>query len=779
MLCLFGGYHAQNTNCHASLEGAVIDEHNHSPLEFATLYIIELKIGLISDSIGRFKFENICEGHYHIKISHLDCEAITQTVQISGKTVQNFYLEHHAHALKSVNVLILKNDITFTQTKDAVSVEKMNQSKGQTLGETLKNISGISSLNTGNSVSKPVIHGMHSNRILILNNGVRQEGQQWGAEHAPEIDPFIASSISVVKGANSVRYGSDAIAGVILIDTKKLRDSAGINGELNLIGMSNGKAGTASAFIEGNFDKIKALSWRIQGTLKQSGSIHSPNYNLANTGMKEQNFSYALAWKKTNYGIDLFYSQFNTTLGILSASHIGNLSDLQTAFTASVPAVTGNFSYNIDRPFQHIEHELFKVNSFVRTGSIGKLNLVYARQYNLRYEYDKYRPLNTALAAMNKPELQFEITSHSADLIWEHNRIHQLNGCIGISGLSQANTYEGRYLVPNFKNYTAGMFWIERWKKNKFEIEGGLRYDYKHLQVFKYADDNNIAAGIIKPIRLFQNISSNLGSIYKVDSSLLFSFNIGTAWRAPSVNELYANGLHQGAASLEYGNSALQLEKAYTAIFTMRYQKQNKYLFELTPYYNYIQNLIYRKPAESPILTIRGAFPAFYYQQTNAILKGFDVFAKYFLTKSIEVSEKASILRAWNVNDNNWLIMMPADRFETELLKRFRKKNDAYLAASFLFVNKQWRVPANSDFVAPPAQYFLFNLQAAYTLHIKQQSLNIGFGINNLFNKAYRDYLDRFRYYTDAMGRNYSIRITIPFNNSFNKHLKNKPNEIN
>ncbi|MEI6020829.1 MAG: TonB-dependent receptor, partial [Bacteroidota bacterium] len=500
LLCLFGINNAQNTNCQASLEGAVLDEHDHSPLAFATLYVVELKIGIVSDSLGRFKFENLCEGQYRVKISHLDCEAIVKTIYVSGSMQQNFYPEHHAHALQSVNVLTLKNEVNFTQTKSDLSIEKLNQSKGQTLGEALKNISGVTSLNTGNSVSKPVIHGMHSNRILILNNGIRQEGQQWGAEHAPEIDPFIASSISVVKGANSVRYGSDAIAGVVLIDTKKLRDSTGVNGELNLIGMSNGKAGSASAFLEGNFEKLKALSWRIQGTLKQSGSIWSPNYILANTGMKEQNFSYALAWKKTNYGIDLFYSQFNTTLGIFSASHIGNLSDLQTAFTASVPSITGNFSYLINRPYQHIEHELFKIKTFIRTGDLGKLSFVYARQYNLRYEYDKYRPLNSVIAALNKPELQFEITSHSADIIWEHNRIRQLNGSIGISGLSQANTYEGRFLVPNFKNYTAGIFWIERWKKNKFELEGGLRYDYKHLQVFKYVDENNINSGIIQPI---------------------------------------------------------------------------------------------------------------------------------------------------------------------------------------------------------------------------------------------------------------------------------------
>jgi iron complex outermembrane receptor protein len=119
-------------------------------------------------------------------------------------------------------------------------------------------------LKTGSSVSKPVIHGLHSNRVLILNNGIRQEGQQWGSEHAPEIDPFIATQLTVIKGANSVRYGSDAIAGVILVEPAPMPDSAGIRGELNLVGFSNNREGVVLAIAEQRFEKNKALSWRLQ-----------------------------------------------------------------------------------------------------------------------------------------------------------------------------------------------------------------------------------------------------------------------------------------------------------------------------------------------------------------------------------------------------------------------------------------------------------------------------------------------------------------------------------
>ena len=768
---------AQTDTCLSSLSGKVIDEHDKTALEYATVYLPEINKGMLTDSMGRFKLENICDGTYTVQVTHLGCEPIETKIAVKGSTKRNFYPEHHAEMLSNIEVIIKKITEQSTQTKNDVSDEKLDQSKGQSLGDALKNITGVTALNTGNSISKPMIHGMHSNRVLILNNGIRQEGQQWGVEHAPEVDPFIANKISVIKGANSVRYGSDAIAGVVLVETKPLRDSAGTGGELNLVGMSNGKSGTASAYLEGNFNKLKAFAWRVQGTLKQNGTISAPNYILVNTAMKEYNFSYALGWTKSKYGIELFYSQFNTMLGIFGASHIGNLTDLQNAFDSPVPLETGGFSYIIGRPYQHIEHELFKLKSYFFTGANGKLSLTYARQYNLRYEYDKHRPLNNALASLNKPELQFEITSHTADLIWEHSRIKNYTGSIGISGITQGNTYEGRFLIPNFRNYNGGVFWIERWKKNKFEIEGGLRYDYRWLQIYKYQYIGNATYQLISPIRKFENTTGNFGAIYKKDSTLNLSFNIGSAWRAPSVNELHTSGLHHGAAALEYGNDSLLSEKAYNGIFTVRYSPSQKLFIEVSPYYNYINNFIYRQPSLSPILTIHGAFPVFNYKQADVTLKGCDFFLNYKILKGIEFTGKASILRAWNRKESNWLIMMPSDRYEGEItyrFKKYKKLNSSYLSASLLYVTKQYRVPQNSDFVPPPSEYYLVNIHASYSIQMKNESIELGISVFNLFNESYRDYLDRFRYFTDAMGRNISIRLKVPFTINFkNKSINN------
>ena len=748
--------------CTFSLVGKVIDHHDRDPLEFAEIYIPELKRGALTDSLGNYIIAGLCNGNYTITCRHMGCEDISMPITINGNTLQNFYPEHHLQELGLVNVVLDKAPEKTTQSSYVMRGRELDETRGRTLGDALKNITGVSAMQTGSGISKPVIHGLHSNRILILNNGIRQEGQQWGSEHAPEIDPFIATNLTVVKGANSVRYGPDAMAGVILVEPAKLRDSAGIDGELNLVGNSNGRAGTISGILEQNLKRISPLSWRLQGTIKKSGTVSAPRYFLKNTSSEEYNFSGTLGWTKKNYGTEIFYSQFNTSIGILSAAHIGNVSDLLDAIARTEPLEKGEFTYDIQRPNQHIEHELFKMKSYLYTGDAGKLNMVYARQYNIRSEYDKEQPLSDSLAGLNRPELQLEITSHSADVFWEHTSIKRFTGTFGVSGLTQTNTFEGRYFIPNYRNYTGGIYWIERWTWEKLQLEAGIRYDYRHLQVFKF--ENNV---LVSPVYEYRNVSGTLGTIYRLTDNLNANINIGTAWRPPAVNELYSDGIHHGTATYEIGNKSLKPEQAVNTTFSLQYNKKEKWNVEVSPYYNAISNFIYLQPEMPPTVTIHGAFPTFRYTQVNAAFTGIDAQVNYYIVPQLMLTGKASILRASNKTTGDYLIQMPADKLQGELtynFKSFDKIKDSYITVSGIFVNKQFRVPPNADYALPPSAYTLLNFEMGTKLYLGKQPVTIGLGGTNLLNTSYRDYMNRLRYYADEMGRNITLRVKIPIN---------------
>lgn len=753
---------AQDT-CTWVLSGYVMDEHNGEALAFSNIFIKELEIGAVADENGFYKISGLCSGAYTVQVSHVGCAPVLEKVFVAKNTTHNFHPEHHAEELNKVMVISEKRAEETAQVALTLTPKEMEEVKGKSLGESLKKVTGVTMLSTGSSINKPVIHGLHSNRIMILNNGIRHESQQWGNEHAPEIDPFIANELTVIKGANSMRYGPDAIAGVILVNPKELRTEPGLDGEVNLVGFSNGRQGVASAMFDGNLKKVPGLSYRLQGTYKKAGNVHSPDYYLKNTGLEEYNFSWAAGYKHSNFGFETFYSQFNTDIGIFSAAHIGNLTDLERAFNSDVPLESAGFTYAIDRPYQHIEHELFKASAFVYTGNSGKLNFTYARQYNNRLEYDKDLPLNDSVAALNLPELQFEITTHTGDVVWEHFRSHNLKGSIGVSGISQGNTYKGRYFIPNFKKYGGGIFWIERWQpdSSKLELEAGLRYDFIYQQVFKWEDDV-----IVSPEHRYQNMSANLGGIYHVNKAFLLRANAGLAWRPPNVNELYSDGVHHGAAAIEIGDPNLVEEQAYNFSVSGEYAK-NKLRLGVDVYYNYMNNFIYLKPEQPPKLTIRGAFPTFYYTQVDATLKGLDFTFQYQLSKTFQWTTKTSLLRAFNETEQEYLTQMPPDQIENTLEfkfpKDFKNMKDAYLSVSVLSVMKQWRVPPNSDYVAPPDGYSIVELQAGIGIPVGNHLMNVGLGVSNVFNVSYRNYLNRFRYYTDEMGRNFSLRLHLPF----------------
>ena len=209
-----------------------------------------------------------------------------------------------------------------TFTRCSLTEKQLKRTAGLSLGEVLNEIPDIITYQTGLSIIKIIIHGLHSNRVLIMNNDLRQEGQQWGSEHAPEIDPFLSNKITVIKGAAGVRYGSDVVAGVILVEPRELPKVAGVTGEAYLAGFSNNGMVVGSAIIEGNHKIMPALSWRIQGTFKQAGDSRTPDYVLSNTAFDERNFSYIIAYRKEKWGVEVYCSQFNTKLGILLNSQL-------------------------------------------------------------------------------------------------------------------------------------------------------------------------------------------------------------------------------------------------------------------------------------------------------------------------------------------------------------------------------------------------------------------------------------------------------------------------
>lgn len=752
------------SNCHCTLKGSVASKEQKIP--GAYVYIKGTNKATISDAKGAFVLQDLCPGKYTLVCQMASFDPIETVLDLEDEKVENFLLSSHEEHLQEVFVQGRRQEIT-SQVAGELSAEERSQRDGLSLGEMLKGITGVQSLQTGASISKPVIHGMHSSRVIILNQGVRQEGQNWGSEHAPEIDPFVSKNIQVIKGPGGLRYGGDAIGGMVLMEPNALADTAGIHGSIQSIYFSNGRQGVLSGILEGGIPRWKGWGWRLQGTVKDGGNMQTATYNLSNTGVKEENVSVALGYKSARWGTDFFFSRFHTLIGIYEGSHIGNIADLERSIASPRPLAVftpTEFIRKIERPSQDVWHDLAKIKAFYHLPNRGTVRAMVAGQSDERWELDVLR------AGKNINTLKFNLATISSELLYEESQTTKTwKGQAGLTYLNQENITSGRdvrnptlttSLLPNYSLENIGIFGIERKTTEKWELEAGLRFDRKEIETHR--PKVNFSPTFLRNKQVFSGFSGSLAATYHWNLWAESQVSVSRAFRAPGANELFSNGVHHGAGAYEVGDPNLAGETATNLSFTTLINKE-RWNVELGLYTNHIQNFIYLRPEVQDGIavyatTVRGVFPLFRYEALDARFQGIDFSATYLLSPQLSIQQKTSIVRAYDTRHQAYLVNIPADRFEY-LIRYAFKKNKQYLSGGITQVSRQTRVEAGSDYAAPPAGYYLVNINWG----ISFKGFDLSLRVSNALNTAYRDYLNRFRYYADGQGRNISGKIGYSF----------------
>jgi iron complex outermembrane receptor protein len=754
------------TNCHCTLKGIVASKENKEKVPGAYVYIKGTNKATISDAKGAFVIKDLCPGKYTLVCQMASFDPIETVINLEDEKEEDFLLSSHEEHLQEVFVQGRKQEIT-SQLKGELSAEERSQKDGLSLGEMLKGLTGVQSLQTGSSVSKPVIHGLHSSRVIILNQGVRQEGQNWGSEHAPEIDPFVSKNIQVIKGPGGLRYGGDAIGGIIMLEPNALPDSAALHGSVQSIYFTNGRQGVISGLLEGGIPRHKGWGWRLQGTWKDGGNVQAADYYLSNTGVKEENVSFALGYKSNLFGTDVFVSRFHTVIGIYEGSHIGNISDLEKSIALDRPLkvfTPDKFIRKIDRPNQDVWHDLAKIKAFYHLPNQATLRATAAVQSDERWELDVLR------AGKNVNTLRFNLNTSSVELLYDETNTNKLwKGQAGFTFLDQGNITSGRKvpnptlttsLLPNYSLQNTGIFAIEKRTTEKWELETGLRYDVKQIETHR--PRINFSPTILRTKQEFAGFSGSLAFKYHWNQATESFISISRAFRAPGGNELFSNGVHHGAGAYEIGDANLKGEKGTNLSLSTNFNPE-RWDIEIGLYSNFIQNFIYLRPEVLNgkavyATTVRGVFPIFTYQQIDARFQGVDFQATYLISPRLSVQQKTSLVRAFDTKNDQFMVNIPVDRFEYLIRYAFQKRN-AYVSGGITQVSRQTRVEAGSDYASPPAGYFLVNLNGGITF----KKIDVNLRISNALNTAYRDYLNRFRYYADDQGRNISLRVLYNF----------------
>lgn len=772
----FKPYGAFSQTGRYTLGGRVYDQETGETMPGAEVYIHELVKGTVTDAEGYFKFTDLKPARYHIHIKFIGYHSLYQYVNLT-QDIQEFKFQMIPSSLELMEIVIESDPfktgaVEQSLTTQTISDEFLRKNPGGTLMGSLQQLPGINAISTGVSISKPVIRGLSFNRVIVNDRGVKQEGQQWGADHGLEIDQFDPEQIEIVKGPASLQHGSDGMGGVIIINNPYLAQEGTLEGEIrgiyksnnHLIGTSTMLKGNSQGFVyQARFSTQDFGDYRVPADSFYYNGYILPIYNnrLKNTAGKERNISGMIGLKK-NWGYStLTISNYNQLAGLFpGAVGVPRLYNLED----------DGDPRNIDLPRQKVNHfKIISNSNILFGGNWLEVNLGY--QNNDRREEGEPHAHGFEPVSEDNLALGLKLQTYSANVRYNQAINERANRIFGVQYQYQINTYNGfEFLLPAFTQNTIGGYLHEQRSLGAaFTINYGIRMDYAKVIIEEHYEpdypENPQDSVLRNPSvdRDFFNISGGFGLSWFPNHNLNLKFNMGSSFRIPTPNELSVNGIHHGTFRHEKGDPNLEAERGWQFDLDFSYHL-NRFLFTITPFLNLYKNYIYLKPT-AEFSELPGGGQIFQYTQDNAIFIGGELSIDYHLIENFHLELVSEYVANYNLETELPLPFTPPfsnllniEYRIPELTKIFR---NSFLNFGTRFTAAQNRVDRNEH---PTDGYVLLNLGLGTEFQIGKQQIDFLLNIQNLLDTRYMNHLSRYRWLNlPEQGRNVSISLIFPF----------------
>lgn len=714
-----------------ALTGQVRDEGG-TPIAGAQVTIVEARRSTQTDAQGRYEFTSLPHGTFRVTFA-----AVGFAPQIHAVTLTDSALTLDA-ALKASRVELPALQVTAgpagsdplssPQPASVVDGADLRRTQSASLGDVVSGLVGVRSFSTGNGIAKPVIRGLTSNRILILDNGQRVESQGWGDEHAPNVETADAERVEVIRGPASVLYGSEALGGVVNVIPKPIPDAIGrpgfVSGDLAGSFASNGSAPEGTLGLQG---ASGGFGFRGSFTGRSSNDVATPGGDLFNSGYD----MYAGSGTVGTRG----------GWGSLSATYSRRAEKIRIhEDPAEDPTAT---------PWQHILTDRASVNSTLPVGgSHLDLDLGAERSYRREYEDRDAAADDVALGLLQ--------WNYLGTAQWHHQAIGGFSGILGAQVRREDLEISGEEtLVPANDALNIGVYAFEERAFGPLHLSAGLRYDHRAMDV-----TGNAELGVTAQSRDYSAVTGDLGVLYRLSEPAALVLNIGRGFRAPSAFDLFANGVHEGTVRFERGDSLLGNETSLNTDLALRVQSSGVAI-EIGTFYNRISDFIYSDPTG----TIDSASGLQIYQNTqgDARLWGFEAAAQWHPTDHWHLKGMADYTNGQNTTLDQPLPGIPPMRLSLEA--RYEWAGGSLFGSPYLSLSgesnaKQTR--RDPDDIETDG-YALAHAGAGVTLWQGRHPVTVDLQARNLFDTAYRSFLSRYKTYADDPGRNLIVRMSTAF----------------
>ena len=764
----------------AQLNGKITDAKTGAALGGASIYLVESKQGTTADSSGNYVLRNIPSGHTLVEISYEGYRSVVEHLDVAGVTEKNYALAAAVVENEGVTITAVGSAISIRKTPIPVTridKEELLATPSTNIVDALRKQPGVSQLTTGPAISKPIIRGLGYNRLVVINDGVRQEGQQWGDEHGIEIDENSVSRIEIVKGPASLIYGSDALAGVVNIVTTNPAPSNTIKASILSSYGTNNRQRSLFGNIGGN---TNGFNWNVWGDYKAAADYRNKyDGRVWNSKFNEKNFGGYVGYNGSWGYSHLIVSRFNQQLGLVEGERNadGSFVKVLPGGIDGTPTSSDFNSTDPAVPYQHIMHTKAILDNSFNMGK-GRLTVNLALQRNQRQEFGNPDDAN-------ERSLYFDLNTFNYTAAYHFNDQHGWNTSIGINGMRQNSRNKGiEVLIPEYDLFDIGGFVYSQKTFGKATLSGGLRYDNRHL------DSKELMEGSDEKFAAFQknfsNASGSIGVSYAATQNFVLKANVAKGFRAPSIPELASNGAHEGTNRYEYGDRNLKSESSWQGDLGFELSSDHV-LFTASTFYNHIKNFIFYSKlsgasGDSLVLVDGDQIPAFKFGQRTANLYGAEA--------SLDIHPHPLDWLHWEntfsyvrgkfaepVDGSNNVPFIPATHLISQLRGQFLQKGKGlhnltvYVEADR--TSKQDRPFTGFDTETATDGYTLLNagITASITSHDKTLFSIYLLG-NNVTDVAYQNHLSRLKY-TDVnpltgrqgvynVGRNFVFKLNIP-----------------
>lgn len=717
--------YSQNT-----LSGIITNSETNEAISFANIYFPELEKGTITETDGKYAIMNIPNGKFNLVISLLGYKTISQDVIFNN---QNRTLDFNlASTVVEFDEVIISTPFHKLQRDNVMKVDQekistFKKSGATTLIEGITSIPGVENISTGNSIGKPVIRGLSSNRVLVYAQGVRLENQQFGAEHGLGINDAGVESVEVIKGPASLLYGSDALGGVLYFNPERFARENSSQSDINLNYFSNTKGKNANLGFKQSSENFKFL---IRSSFAEHADYDTKDYRVTNTRFNEKDLKVGLGYHKTKFNTEFRYNLNSSLLGI--PEEIGE----QNTNTYPLP------------PNQALNNHIFssKTSIFFDRSTL-KFNLGYI--YNDRKEFEEHHHDHEEDEDEHEeeheeehenedmePALHMKLKTFNYDIKYNLPETGKFETIVGLQGMHQINTNFGEeLLIPDATVNDFGVLATSHAHFETVALQLGLRYDIRNINADLIENETQ------KLDRSFNSINGALGIKKEFGEHVVSRLNIASGFRSPNLSELTSYGIHHGTNRFEIGNPELNNEQNIQTDLVIEFKNQHAEII-VNGFYNLISDYIFLSPDGTAI----NNDPVYNYLQDDAKLYGGEI-GLHLHPHPIHwlhiESSFSSVTGKLDSGEN--LPLIPANNLKNTIRVEFSKNKWISNSYAFFKINSWFDQNNIGQFELPTGGYTLFDTGFGGVIKLFKNEMEINVSATNLLDKQYISHLSRLR----------------------------------